>query len=94
MLRALAKEPQNRFASADEFLRALDLAEADPSGAALGDTAAFSPLGAAAAGGLAGAAAGAALGAGAAEAATPPASSRSRRVANRRHPRRRRRRAG
>jgi eukaryotic-like serine/threonine-protein kinase len=35
VLRALAKDPANRFSSADEFLRALDQAEADPSGAAL-----------------------------------------------------------
>jgi beta-lactam-binding protein with PASTA domain/tRNA A-37 threonylcarbamoyl transferase component Bud32 len=39
VLKALAKDPANRFASADEFLAALDDAEADPSGAALGDTA-------------------------------------------------------
>lgn len=39
VLKALAKDPVNRFASADEFLRALDAAETDPSGAALGDTA-------------------------------------------------------
>src|SRR5436190_3981795 len=30
VLRALAKDPANRFASADEFMRALDSAEADP----------------------------------------------------------------
>ncbi|MQA76080.1 MAG: protein kinase [Solirubrobacterales bacterium] len=40
VLRALAKDPANRFASADDFLRALDVAEADPSGGALGETAA------------------------------------------------------
>ena len=40
VLKALAKDPANRFASAEEFLEALDAAEADPSGAALGDTAA------------------------------------------------------
>jgi beta-lactam-binding protein with PASTA domain/tRNA A-37 threonylcarbamoyl transferase component Bud32 len=40
VLKALAKDPGNRFASADEFLAALDAAQADPSGAALGDTAA------------------------------------------------------
>ena len=40
VLKALAKDPANRFASADEFLAALDAAETDPSGAALGDTAA------------------------------------------------------
>ena len=39
VLKALAKDPANRFASAEEFLEALDAAEADPSGAALGDTA-------------------------------------------------------
>ena len=39
VLKALAKDPANRFASADEFLAALDAAETDPSGAALGDTA-------------------------------------------------------
>jgi eukaryotic-like serine/threonine-protein kinase len=59
VLRALAKDPANRFQSADEFIRALDAAEADPSGGALGDTAAYVPV---AAGALAGAAAGAALG--------------------------------
>ena len=31
VLKALAKDPANRFASAEEFLRALDAAEADPS---------------------------------------------------------------
>ncbi len=40
VLKALAKDPANRFASAEEFLAALDAAETDPSGAALGDTAA------------------------------------------------------
>jgi eukaryotic-like serine/threonine-protein kinase len=40
VLKALAKEPANRFASAEEFQAALDAAQADPSGAALGDTAA------------------------------------------------------
>jgi eukaryotic-like serine/threonine-protein kinase len=40
VLKALAKDPANRFASAEEFLAALDAAQADPSGAALGDTAA------------------------------------------------------
>jgi beta-lactam-binding protein with PASTA domain/predicted Ser/Thr protein kinase len=49
VLRALAKDPANRFASAAEFLQALDAAEADPSGGALGDTAAY---GAAAAAGV------------------------------------------
>jgi beta-lactam-binding protein with PASTA domain/tRNA A-37 threonylcarbamoyl transferase component Bud32 len=38
VLKALAKDPANRFASADEFLAALDAAETDPSGSALGDT--------------------------------------------------------
>ena len=38
VLQALAKDPANRFASAEEFLQALDAAELDPSGAALGDT--------------------------------------------------------
>jgi beta-lactam-binding protein with PASTA domain/tRNA A-37 threonylcarbamoyl transferase component Bud32 len=68
VLRALAKEPTNRFASAEEFLRALDAAEADPAGAAVGQTAAYGP---GAAGALAGAA-GAALGAEAAEAQPVP----------------------
>jgi serine/threonine-protein kinase len=72
VLRALAKDPANRFQSADEFIAALDAAEADPSGAGLGDTASYAPV---AAGALAGAAAGAALGAAAAdgaETAPPP----------------------
>jgi eukaryotic-like serine/threonine-protein kinase len=64
-LKALAKDPANRFQTADEFIRALDAAEADPSGGSLGDTAAY----AAAAG--AGALAGAAL-AGGEEAPTEP----------------------
>jgi eukaryotic-like serine/threonine-protein kinase len=48
VLRALAKDPANRFASADEFLAALDVAEADPSGAAFGDTASYAAVAAAA----------------------------------------------
>src|SRR5918996_805782 len=44
VLRALAKDPANRFQSAEEFIRALDAAEADPSGGALGDTAAYVPV--------------------------------------------------
>ena len=48
VLRALAKDPANRFASAEEFLQALDAAEADPTGAALGDTASYAAVAAAA----------------------------------------------
>ena len=48
VLKALAKDPANRFASAEEFLAALDAAEADPSGAALGDTASYAAVAAAA----------------------------------------------
>ncbi len=48
VLKALAKDPANRFASADEFLAALDAAEADPSGAALGGTASYAAVAAAA----------------------------------------------
>ncbi len=48
VLRALAKDPENRFNSADEFLRALDSAEADPSGRGLGDTASYTAAAAAA----------------------------------------------
>jgi len=53
VLRALAKDPENRFATAQEFIDALDAAEADPSGAGLGNTAAYAAaaLGAGAAGG-------------------------------------------
>jgi serine/threonine-protein kinase len=54
-LRALAKDPENRFASADDFLRALDAAEVDPTGRTLGDTASYLPV---AAGGAAAAAPG------------------------------------
>ncbi len=48
VLKALAKDPANRFASAGEFLAALDAAEADPSGAGLGDTASYAAVEAAA----------------------------------------------
>jgi eukaryotic-like serine/threonine-protein kinase len=48
VLKALAKDPANRFASADEFLAALDAAESDPSGAALGGTASYTAVAAAA----------------------------------------------
>ena len=44
MLRALAKDPANRFGSAGEFSRALDAAEADPDHAALGATAAYAAI--------------------------------------------------
>lgn len=66
VLKALAKDPANRFATAAEFSAALDAAEADPS--AVGDTASYALAGAAA-GGLAGAAAAGALGVDPAEAA-------------------------
>jgi eukaryotic-like serine/threonine-protein kinase len=48
VLKALAKDPANRFASAEEFIQALDAAEADPSGAAMGDTASHAAVAAAA----------------------------------------------
>jgi beta-lactam-binding protein with PASTA domain/tRNA A-37 threonylcarbamoyl transferase component Bud32 len=48
VMRALAKDPENRFASAEEFSQALDAAEADPSGAGIGDTAAYAAVAAAA----------------------------------------------
>jgi beta-lactam-binding protein with PASTA domain/tRNA A-37 threonylcarbamoyl transferase component Bud32 len=48
VMRALAKDPENRFASAEEFSQALDAAEADPSGAGVGDTAAYAAVAAAA----------------------------------------------
>ena len=48
VLRALAKDPVNRFASAEEFLQALDVAEQDPTGAAFGDTASYAAVAAAA----------------------------------------------
>jgi eukaryotic-like serine/threonine-protein kinase len=66
VLKALAKDPANRFATAAEFSNALDAAEADPT--SIGDTAAYGAVGPAAAAGL-GAAAGAALGADPAQAA-------------------------
>ncbi len=68
VLKALAKDPGNRHASAADFLAALDQAEADPSGSALGDTLAHDRLGAPAAG-----AAGAALGAAASQPPGPQA---------------------
>lgn len=45
VLRALAKDPANRFASAAEFLRALDEAEQDPTAVSPGDTAAYAAAG-------------------------------------------------
>lgn len=45
VLRALAKQPENRFASADELRSALDAAERDPAGA-ISDTTAYAPFGA------------------------------------------------
>ena len=66
-LKALAKDPANRFATAAEFSKALDDAEADPS--AIGDTAAYGAVGAAAAAAGLGAAAAATMGPDPAEAA-------------------------
>ena len=48
VLKALAKDPANRFASVEEFERALDAAEADPSAGSLGDTASYAAVAAAA----------------------------------------------
>jgi beta-lactam-binding protein with PASTA domain/tRNA A-37 threonylcarbamoyl transferase component Bud32 len=48
VMRALAKDPANRFASAEEFSQALDAAEADPSGGGFGDTASYAAVAAAA----------------------------------------------
>jgi eukaryotic-like serine/threonine-protein kinase len=48
VMRALAKDPANRFGSAEEFRQALDIAEADPSGAGFGDTASYAAVAAAA----------------------------------------------
>jgi serine/threonine protein kinase/beta-lactam-binding protein with PASTA domain len=48
VMRALAKDPANRFASAEEFSQALDAAEADPSGSGFGDTASYAAVAAAA----------------------------------------------
>ena len=42
VLRALAKDPANRFTTAEEFSRALDVAEADPQN--VGDTAMFAAI--------------------------------------------------
>jgi eukaryotic-like serine/threonine-protein kinase len=44
VMRALAKEPGDRFADADAFLAALDAAERDPGSAPPGSTATFAPL--------------------------------------------------
>ncbi len=48
VLKALAKDPANRFASAEEFDQALDSAELDPSGGGLGGTASYAAVAAAA----------------------------------------------
>lgn len=44
VMRALAKDPGQRFADADAFLAALDAAERDPASAPPGSTATFAPL--------------------------------------------------
>jgi serine/threonine-protein kinase len=44
VLKALAKDPANRFASAEDFEQALDAAEADPSGAGIHDTASYAAV--------------------------------------------------
>jgi eukaryotic-like serine/threonine-protein kinase len=44
VLKALAKDPANRFRSAEEFQAALDAAEGDPSGDALGGTASYAAV--------------------------------------------------
>ncbi len=44
VMRALAKEPEQRFADADAFLAALEAAERDPGAAPPGSTATFAPL--------------------------------------------------
>ena len=44
VMRALAKEPEQRFADAESFLAALDAAERDPASAPPGSTATFAPL--------------------------------------------------
>jgi beta-lactam-binding protein with PASTA domain/predicted Ser/Thr protein kinase len=44
VMKALAKRPANRFASAEEFLAALDAAEADPATSPVGDTAEYAPV--------------------------------------------------
>jgi serine/threonine-protein kinase len=43
-MRALAKDPQERFADAEAFIAALDAAERDPASAPPGSTATFAPL--------------------------------------------------
>ncbi len=44
VMRALAKDPAQRFADAESFIAALDAAERDPSSAPPGSTATFAPL--------------------------------------------------
>jgi beta-lactam-binding protein with PASTA domain len=44
VMKALAKHPANRFGSADEFLAALDAAQADPATSPVGDTAEYAPV--------------------------------------------------
>jgi beta-lactam-binding protein with PASTA domain/predicted Ser/Thr protein kinase len=44
VMRALAKDPQQRFADAESFLAALDAAERDPASPPPGSTATFAPL--------------------------------------------------
>lgn len=45
VMRALAKEPEQRFVDADAFLKALDAAEAAPDSVAAGDTASYAAIG-------------------------------------------------
>jgi len=44
VLKALAKDPANRFTTADEFTAALDAAEYDPARSPVSDTAVFAPV--------------------------------------------------
>jgi serine/threonine-protein kinase len=72
VLKALAKDPANRYQSADEFLAALTAAEADPHGSGVADTDAYAAVAAGAAGAAAAGEAGAAPSGGGTTAPPPP----------------------